>query len=451
MQTNSTLLLIDDEHNLRQVLARVLELEGYKVLQAKNAREGFELLENHAEEVEVVLSDVKLPDDHGLNILRKVKEKYPLPEVILMTAFGTIQDGVSAMKQGAFDYLTKGENDEQLIVTVARAADKARLRKRVAELEKQVETKFTLDTIIGHTPALKQAKELTARVAATDSTVLLEGETGVGKELFAQAIHSASPRRSKTFVAVNCSAFPKDLLESEIFGYKKGAFTGAMADKKGLFEEANGGTIFLDEIGEMPPELQAKFLRVLETQSFTKLGDTKPVKVNVRIVAATNRDLQAEAEADRFRPDLYYRLSVFKIRVPTLRERQEDIPLLAQHFLQLYNLKMNRRLEGMSEEFIQKLKHYPWKGNIRELKNVMERAVILANEEKLTPEHLPAEFWTAAPSLEAAESDTSLSTVERKHIMKILEQTGGNKTEAARRLHIGLTTLYRKVQEYGLS
>lgn len=310
MQTNSTLLLIDDENNLRQVLARVLELEGYQVLQAKNAREGFELLENHAEEVEVVLSDVKLPDDHGLNILRKVKEKYPLPEVILMTAFGTIQDGVSAMKQGAFDYLTKGENDEQLIVTVARAADKARLRKRVAELEKQVEAKFTLDTIIGHTPALKQAKELTARVAATDSTVLLEGETGVGKELFAQAIHSASPRRSKPFVAVNCSAFPKDLLESEIFGYKKGAFTGAMADKKGLFEEANGGTIFLDEIGEMPPELQAKFLRVLETQSFTKLGDTKPVKVNVRIVAATNRDLQAEAEADRFRPDLYYRLSV---------------------------------------------------------------------------------------------------------------------------------------------
>ncbi|MEJ8800711.1 sigma-54-dependent transcriptional regulator [Pontibacter sp. H249] len=451
MQNQTTLLLIDDENNLRQVLARVLELEGYQVLQAKNAREGFELLENHAEEVEVVLSDVKLPDDHGLNILRKIKEKYPLPEVILMTAFGTIQDGVSAMKQGAFDYLTKGDSDEQLIVTVARAADKARLRKRVAELEKQVEAKFTLDTIIGHTAALKQAKELTIRVAATDSTVLLEGETGVGKELFAQAIHSASPRRSKPFVAVNCSAFPKDLLESEIFGYKKGAFTGAMADKKGLFEEANGGTIFLDEIGEMPPELQAKFLRVLETQTFTKLGDTKPIKVNVRIVAATNRDLQAEAEADHFRPDLYYRLSVFKIRVPTLRERQEDIPLLAQHFLQQYNAKMNRRLQGMSEEFIQKLKSYPWKGNIRELKNVMERAVILADTDTLTPEHLPSEFWSAAPSLEAAESDTALSTVERGHILKVLEQSGGNKTEAARRLHIGLTTLYRKLQEYGLN
>ncbi|WP_299761934.1 sigma-54 dependent transcriptional regulator [uncultured Pontibacter sp.] len=449
MQNHTTLLLIDDENNLRQVLARVLELEGYHVLQAKNTREGFELLENHADEVEVVLSDVKLPDDNGLNILRRVKEKYPLPEVILMTAYGTIQDGVSAMKQGAFDYLTKGDNDEQLIVTVARAADKARLRKRVAELEKQVEPKNTLDTIIGRTSALKQAKELTARVAVTDSTVLLEGETGVGKELFAQAIHSASPRRSKPFVAVNCSAFPRDLLESEIFGYKKGAFTGAMADKKGLFEEANGGTIFLDEIGEMPPELQAKLLRVLETQTFTKLGDTKPIKVNVRIVAATNRDLQAEA--NHFRPDLYYRLSVFKIRVPTLRERQTDIPLLAQHFLLLYNAKMNRRLLGMSEEFIQKLKNYPWKGNIRELKNVIERAVILADEERLTPEHLPSEFWTAAPSPEAAESDTSLSRIERNHILKILEQSGGNKTEAARRLHIGLTTLYRKLQEYGIS
>lgn len=451
MQRDTTLLLIDDEHNLRQVLARVLELEGYQVLQAKNAREGFELLESHADEVEVVLSDVKLPDDNGLNILRKIKEKHHLPEVVLMTAFGTIHDGVNAMKLGAFDYLTKGDNDEQLIVTVARAAEKARLRKRVVELEKQVGAKSNLNTIIGHTSVLKQAKELTARVAATESTVLLEGETGVGKELFAQAIHSSSPRQGKPFVAINCSAFPKDLLESEIFGYKKGAFTGAVVDKKGLFEEANGGTLFLDEVGEMPAELQAKFLRVLETQIFTKLGDTKPLKVSVRIVAATNRDLQAEAEAEHFRPDLYYRLSVFKIRVPTLRERQADIPLLAQHFLQLYNAKMNRRLQGMSEEFMQKLKSYPWKGNIRELKNVIERAVILADEDLLTPEHLPAEFWTAAPSPEAAESDTSLATVERNHILKMLEQSGGNKTEAARRLHIGLTTLYRKLQEYGLN
>ncbi|WP_242917444.1 sigma-54-dependent transcriptional regulator [Pontibacter liquoris] len=445
-----TLLLIDDEHNLRLVLARVLELEGYQVLQAKNARDGLELLENQADEIGVVLCDVKLPDGNGLHILRRIKEKFPQPEVILMTAFGTIQDGVSAMKQGAFDYLTKGDSDDQLLVAVARAAEKATLRRRVAELEEQVGAKYSLDSIIGSTAALEKAKELITRVAVTDSTVLLEGETGVGKELFAQAVHSASPRRSKPFIAINCSAFPRDLLESEFFGYRKGAFTGAVRDKKGLFEEANGGTIFLDEISEMPSELQAKFLRVLETQSFTKLGDTKPVTINVRLVAATNRNLQAEAEADRFRPDLYYRLSVFKIRVPTLRERQGDIPLLARHFLQLNNAKMNRRIEGMSEEFIGMLAAYPWKGNIRELKNVIERAVILADDTILTPEHLPVDFWTGAPALQVANSDTALSTVERSHILKVLEAVGGNKTEAARRLHIGLTTLYRKIQEYGL-
>jgi len=399
MKHEATLLLIEDENNLRKVLSRVLELEGYQVLQAKNAREGFELLDAHADEIEVVLCDVKLPDGNGLSMLRKVKEKYPQPEMILMTAFGTIQDGVSAMKQGAFDYLTKGESDDQLLVAVARASEKARLRMRVTELERHLGAKHTLDTIIGNAPALKQVKELTARVAATDSTVLLEGETGVGKELFAQAIHSASPRRGKPFVAVNCSAFPRELLESEVFGYRKGAFTGAAGDKKGLFEEANGGTIFLDEVGEMPPELQAKFLRVLETQTFTKLGGTKPTRVSVRLVAATNRDLQAEAGSGRFRPDLYYRLSVFRIRIPALRERQEDIPLLAGHFLQLFNAKMNRRLQGMSEEFVQKLKAYPWKGNIRELKNVMERAVILADAGMLTPGHLPIELWGAAPSL----------------------------------------------------
>lgn len=444
-----TLLLIDDESRLRQVIARVLELESFTVIQAKNGREGWEILQNHPE-IMVVLSDVKLPDENGINLLQKIKGKFPQPEVILMTAYGTIQDGVMAMKQGAFDYLTKGDSDDQLLVTVARATEKAQLRKRVAELEKQVEIKFSFENIIGNSSALKHAKELTAKVAPTDSTVLLEGETGVGKELFAQAIHGGSARSNKPFVAVNCSAFPKDLLESEIFGYKKGAFTGAVADKKGLFEEANTGTIFLDEIGEMPAELQAKFLRVLETQTFTKLGDTKPIKVNVRIVAATNRDLQDEANRGNFRPDLYYRLSVFKIRIPTLRERQADIPLLAQHFLQFYAVKMNRRLTGMNEEFMQKLKAYPWKGNIRELKNVLERAVILADSEILTPEHLPAEFWTAAPTPEAESSDTALSTVEKNHIRKILEKTGGNKTEAARQLHIGLTTLYRKIQEYGL-
>jgi two-component system, NtrC family, response regulator len=450
MEIKKEVLLIEDEDNLRTVLSRVLELEGLEVLQAKNAREAFDLLENHSEKMEVVISDVKLPDDHGLNILRKVKEKYPQLEVILITAYGSIQDGVNAMKQGAFDYLIKGENDDQLIVTVARAAEKAQLQKRIAQLEKQIEPKYTLDSIIGSSPALTQAKELAARVAVTDSTVLLEGETGVGKELFAQAIHSSSLRRNKPFMAINCSAFPKELLESEMFGYKKGAFTGAITDKKGLLEEASEGTLFLDEIGEMPLELQAKLLRVLETQSFIKLGDTKFTQVNVRIVAATNQNLLAQIETHHFRADLYYRLSVFKIKIPSLRERQADIPLLATHFLQLYNLKLNKRLQGMTPEFIQKLQAYGWKGNIRELKNVIERAVILANSDTLTSEHLPIEFWALYTLRQETEAENAISTIERNHILKILEQTGGNKTETARRLQIGLTTLYRKLQDYGL-
>ncbi|MFB9862392.1 sigma-54-dependent transcriptional regulator [Rufibacter immobilis] len=444
------LLLIDDEERLRHVLGRVLELEGYHVRQAATAHAGLEMLQQHAQDVWVVLSDVKLPDDHGLNVLQKVKQKYPQAEVILMTAYGTIQDGVTAMKMGAFDYLTKGDSDDQLLVVVERAMEKVSLQRRIQELEKQVGVKYSLDSILGNSPALLQAKDLTAKVAPTDSTVLLEGETGTGKELFAQAIHQASSRRGKPFMALNCSAFPKDLLESELFGYRKGAFTGAMTDKKGLLEEAHTGTLFLDEVGEMPAELQAKFLRVLETQTFTKLGDTKPIQVNFRLVAATNRDMAAEAEAGHFRPDLYYRLSVFKVRVPTLRERKEDIPTLAKHFLQVFAAKLNPRLQHLSPEFVQKLQAYPWKGNIRELKNVLERAVILAEGDTLTPDFLPAEFWSLNTVAGAVESDTALSTVEKNHIRKILAQTSGNKTETARLLHIGLTTLYRKIQEYGL-
>ncbi|WP_311136530.1 sigma-54-dependent transcriptional regulator [Hymenobacter cellulosilyticus] len=311
-----TLLIIDDETRLRQLLSRVLELEGYTVLQAADARRGLETLQQHADEVLVVLSDVKLPDAHGVELIPKLRARCPEAEIVLMTAFGTIPDGVQAMKQGAFDYLTKGDSDDQLVVIVERAADKARLQRRVAELERRVQQQHSFETMIGESQALRAAQNLARQVAVTDSTVLLEGPTGAGKELFAQAIHQASPRRSKPFVAVNCSAFPKDLLESELFGYKKGAFTGALTDKKGLLEEANGGTLFLDEIGELELGVQAKFLRVLETQTFTKLGATTPTAVQVRIVAATNRNLKLEAQESRFRPDLYYRLSVFTIDVP---------------------------------------------------------------------------------------------------------------------------------------
>ena len=447
----ATILFIDDEASLRTVVARVLELEGYTVLQAPDARRGLELLRQHAAEVLVVLCDVKLPDANGVELLPRLKALPPQVEVILLTAYGTVPDGVQAMKRGAFDYLTKGDSDDQLVVVVARAVEKARLQRRVFELEKQVGAQYGFATLIGPSAALAQAKALAERVAQTEATVLLEGPTGAGKELFAQAIHYASPRRTKPFVAVNCSAIPRDLLESELFGYRRGAFTGAAGDKKGLFEEASGGTLFLDEIGELNINVQAKLLRALETQEFTKLGDTKPTKVNVRLVAATNRNLRQEADQGHFRADLYYRLSVFVVAVPPLNARRDDIEPLASHFLQLYAGKLRKRLTGMDPEFVHLLLHYDWRGNVRELKNVLERAVILADEETLTVDTLPAEFH-AIPALvaEADTSNRSLRGVEKRQIELVLQETSGNKAEAARQLGISVKTLYRKILEYAL-
>jgi two-component system NtrC family response regulator len=445
------ILLIDDEASLRRVVARVLEFEGYAVWQAADARSGLELLRQHAAEVLVILCDVKLPDAHGVALLPRLRALAPLAEVILLTAYGTIADGVRAMKEGAFDYLTKGDSDDQLLVIVERAMAKARLQHRVAELEKQVGTQHSFASMIGTSPALQRAKNLAERVAPTEAAVLLEGPTGSGKELFAQAIHQASLRRSKPFVAVNCSAFPKDLLESELFGYRKGAFTGANVDKKGLFEEANGGTLFLDEIGELDISLQAKLLRVLETQEYHKLGDSKPSKGNVRLVAATNRNLRAEADQGHFRADLYYRLSVFVVPVPPLNARREDIQPLAEYFLHFYAAKLRKRLRGMDAEFLRLLRAYDWRGNVRELKNVLERAVILADEEELTADTLPPEFQALTlANPDEPTSGRSLWAVEKRQIQLVMQEVAGNKTEAARQLGIGVKTLYRKLQEYGL-
>ena len=450
---NGTLLIIDDEARLRQLLAQVLTLEGYSVLQAPDAARGLALLQQHAADVLLVLSDVKLPDANGVDLLPRFKAAAPDAEVVLLTAYGTIPDGVKAMKLGAFDYLTKGDFEQQLVVVVDRAAEKARLRQRVRELERRVGQQYTFEAMIGDSPELRRVQQLARQVAPTDSTVLLEGPTGSGKELFAQAIHTASGRQGKAFVAVNCSAFPKDLLESELFGYRKGAFTGALADKKGLLEEANGGTLFLDEIGELELNVQAKFLRVLEMQQFTKLGDTKPTKVNVRLVAATNRNLKLEAAEGRFRPDLYYRLSVFTILVPSLKERPADVPPLANYFLQHFAARLSKRLPGLEPECLRLLQAYPWPGNVRELKNVLERAAILAPAgEMLSPDYLPDEFHAlsrpARPGADAA--DESLRALEARHIGKLMGEMEGNKPEVARKLGIGLTTLYRKLQEYGL-
>lgn len=441
----ASILLIDDETKLRQLLGRILQLEGYQILEAENIKAAWNILER--EDINVVISDVKLPDGNGVDLSSQIKARFPAVEVIVLTAYGTIQDGVKAIKQGAFDYITKGDDNDKIIPLVSKAIDKSLLQHKILRLEKKLRRQFSLESVIGSSAAIKQAINMAKRVAAIDTTVLLLGETGTGKEVFAHAIHQESKRSSRAFVAVNCSSFSKEMLESELFGYKAGAFTGALKDKKGLWEEAEGGTIFLDEVGEMSLALQAKLLRILENGEFIKLGDTKTFKSNVRVIAATNRDLTEEIEKGSFRSDLYYRLSVFAIKLPPLRERTEDIPLLAEHYLTEFSHKTNRQVTRMDKEFLNRLKHYPWKGNIRELKNTIERAVILSDQNTLTADLLPPEFLASTSPLHHLD----LASVEKNHIQKVLILTKGNKTEAARLLNIGLTTLYRKIEEYQLS
>ncbi len=439
------ILIIDDEEKFRQLLTRIISLEGFTVIEADTIAQGLKAMQQQT--IDVVLTDVKLPDGNGIDAIEKIKAINPICEIIVMTAFGTIHDGVKAIKSGAFDYFTKGDDNDQIIPALGRVSDKVRLQKRIYELESKLEIKYGFDIIVGNSEAIKNTILMAKKVAPTDSTVLLEGETGVGKELFAQAIHYASNRKSKNFIAVNCSSFAKDLLESELFGHKKGAFTGAFADKKGLFEEASDGTIFLDEMGEMNLDLQAKLLRVLETQTFIKVGDTKPTKVNVRIIAATNRNLMKESEKENFRLDLYYRLATFKINVPSLKERKEDLEELVKHFLAIYSIKLKKRISHIDKDFLSLLKKYEWRGNIRELKNCIERAVILAEGNHLTCDLLPVEIVNHDCSV-ADHSITSLAAMEKIHIAKIIAIAKGNKTKAAELLGIGLTTLYRKMEEY---
>lgn len=439
------ILIIDDEEKLRGLLAKIILLEGFTVTETANAKAGLKKLEQ--EDFNVVICDVKLPDANGIDLTKKIKEVSPSTEVIMLTAYGTIADGVKAIKNGAFDYITKGDDNDKIVPLLYRAVDKSILQQRLHRLEKKVNKQYSFDNIIGSSRQIQEAITLGKKVAVTDATVLLLGETGTGKEVFAQAIHYASSRSDKSYVAVNCSALGKDILESELFGHKAGAYTGANKDTKGLFEEADGGTIFLDEIGEMNPDLQAKLLRVLETNEFLKVGDSKPTRVDVRVIAATNRDLQKEADTGHFRSDLFYRLAVFQISLPALRERPKDIEALAEHFLALFAAKVNKPAPKMSPEFLGKLKVYSWKGNIRELKNLMERIAILSDDPILTVEDLP-QHSTFDPVLSTS---YNLAEVEKQHIKRVLIHTKGNKTEAARLLDIGLTTLYRKLEEYKLS
>ena len=440
------ILIVDDEEKLRGLLKRIVSLEGYSVWEAGNLKAAFKILEK--EDIEVILCDVKLPDGNGVDFVKGIKDKYPFTEIILLTAYGNIPDAIQAMKNRAFDYITKADDNARLIPLLNKAMEKVSLQNRVRQLEDRVGKKFSFESIIGNAASLNNAVELAKKVAPADTTVLLLGETGTGKEVFAQAIHNGSKRSGKSFIALNCSAFSKELLESELFGHKAGAFTGATKDKKGLIEEANNGTLFLDEVGEMHIDLQSKLLRVLETNEFIKVGDTKPTLVSIRLIAATNRNLQQEVNEGKFREDLFYRLNVFTISLPALRDRKKDIPLFAAFYLKIFTQKLNTRIDSISKEFLDQLQQHEWKGNIRELKNVMERAVILAQGNELTLDSLPMELQTLKSGQQNGISAFDMASVEKLHIQRVLNHTKGNKTEAARLLNIGLTTLYRKIEEY---
>ena len=446
----NTILIIDDEPIIRKLLARMMELEGYEVFQAADRASGLKLLT--AKTPQLVLCDVFLPDGNGVEMVKEIKELQPETEVILLTAHGNIPDGVQAIKNGAFDYITKGDDNNKIIPIISRAMEKINSRPVQPSGSTVVPVRESaFDTVLGHSRGLQQVIQLARKVAVTDVPVLLTGETGTGKEVFAQPIHNGSARAKQPFVAINCSAFSKELLESEIFGHKAGAFTGALKDKKGLFEEANHGTIFLDEIGEMAYGLQAKLLRVLETGEYIKVGDTKPTKIDVRIVSATNRNLKEEIANSNFREDLYFRLSVFHLHLPPLRERREDIPELAAAFLKFFAAKMGKQVKGFAADCQAWMQSYAWPGNVRELRNVIERALIICDD-YITLDDMPLDFRSSTLSGSAADGDDfELAEAEHRHIQRVLQYTKGNKAEAARLLKIGLTTLYRKIEEYGIN
>lgn len=438
------ILIIDDEDPIRNLLARMVELEGYQASKAADCRSALKML--NTQRFEVVLCDVFLPDGNGVNFIFDIHRIQPDAAVILLTAHGNIPDGVQAIKNGAFDYITKGDDNRKIIPTISRAIEESEKKKG----KNDVPLTYSFQSIIGQSEGLQQAISLAQKVAKTDVPILLTGETGTGKEVFAHAIHTASARSQYPIVEINCSAFSKDLLESELFGYKAGAFTGAVKDKKGLFEIANHGTIFLDEIGEMAFDLQARLLRVLETGEYIKLGDTKRTQVDVRIISATNRHLKEEIEKGGFREDLFYRLSVFQIHLPALRERKEDIESLARMFLQRYAAKFNKHIEDIDPDALLTLRQAEWKGNVRELRNVIERSAIICDNQ-ITLEDLPIELLHHPCSHSDDKGDEfELAAIERKHILKVLQHTHGNKTETARLLKIGLATLYRKIDSYGI-
>jgi DNA-binding NtrC family response regulator len=444
-----TLLVVDDEDLIRWSLKERLGREGYTMLEAATGESAVE----QAAAADLVLLDFRLPDIDGLTVLRRLKETVPDTPVILMTAFSTVENAVDAMRQGAYHYVRKPFDLDDVVVLVDKALETGRLRREVRAFRTTQSRDYSFDRIVGQSPAMLAAKDLMARVAASAaSTVLLTGETGTGKDLAAKAIHYSSSRAARQHVNITCSALPESLLESELFGHERGAFTDARQQKRGLVELADGGTLFLDEIGEMALGLQAKLLRFLEEKTFKRVGGLQDIRVDVRVVAATNRDLEDDVRTGRFREDLFYRLQVMPVRLPPLRERHGDIPLLAQWYVERYNQEFRKRVQGVSSRALAALEQYPWPGNVRELRNAIERAMLLTERAELTPEDLGALSRSTMPTLfKLPPEGANLDEVERQLLVQALDRSSWNQTHAGRLLGINRDQVRYRIEKFGLT
>ena len=442
-------LVVDDDHDMRALLRDVLEEHGYKVTLAQNGQEALKNLREG--EYPVVLTDLRMKGIQGIELLAEIKRSFPDTNVILMTAFGSVETALEAMKQGASDYLMKPVKNDDLLRVTERSFREALLRSEINRLRREVNKEYSFNQILGKSKPMREIFDLIRRVADSPTNILITGESGTGKELVAKALHYNSERKDAAFVAVNCAAIPEQLLESELFGHMRGAFTDAKVDKRGLFEEAAKGTLFLDEISELPLMLQAKLLRAIQEKEIRRLGANRPIAVDTRLIAATNLNLSEEVKAKRFREDLYYRLNVIEMRLPPLRERREDIPLLVDAFLKKFGQARGKDVKGVSETTLALLIDYAWPGNVRELENVIERAVTLSRGDKILPDDLPGTIQGSRGDRrvldEAAEKMHPLHEIEKEYIKKILEKMGGNKYQAAQVLGIDRKTLYRKLGE----
>jgi two-component system response regulator AtoC len=449
------ILIVDDEKNMRHMLSVMLSKADYRVEDASDGDEALRKMEDN--EFDVILCDVRMPRMDGMTFLRKARDEYPHITYIMMSAYGTIESAVEAMKEGAYDYISKPFKPDEVLLTLKKAEERERLKEENLQLRNrisEIEEKYSYGNIVARSEAMARVFGLVRAVADHSTTVLITGESGTGKELIARAIHSNGCRASGPLVTIDCGGIPENLLESELFGYKKGAFTDAFRDKPGRFKKADGGTLFLDEIGELPLALQVKLLRVLQESEITPLGDTNPCKIDVRVVSATAKDLEKAVEEGNFREDLFYRINVMHIHIPPLRERRGDIALLVGHFIDLFNKKLNKTIEGPSSDAMAVLMDYPWPGNVRELENVMERAILLAEGRWLTPAQLPPALTQAHGLPSDPESRETLSIkkasrrLQRDLIIKALRRTEGNRTQAAKLLEISRPMLLSKIKEY---